>query len=164
MSKQKNLLDFFKVLSKDETLMRLLYYTSKNTLDSPLSPSKPNLINTDIYRSDIIKQRLLRAANADGLVIGNEGICRICMYMGSATRTVNDKVYRQRINIDVFVHISKYEAIDNRSTLIIDRINKLILGKKITGMGKVQKLDSSPMTAPEGYVGFTNVYSFWSAS
>ncbi|MGM9986061.1 MAG: hypothetical protein ACI35O_02425 [Bacillaceae bacterium] len=164
MSKQKNLLDFFKVLSKDETLMRLLYYTSKNSLDSPLSPTKPNLINTDIYINNIMKQRLLRSANADGLVIGNEGICRICMYMGTATRTANEKIYRQRINIDVFVNINKYEVIDNRSTLIIDRINKLILGKKITGMGRVQKLDSSPIAAPEGYVGFTNVYSFWSAS
>ena len=157
-----NMIDFYKVLIKDEPLMRLLYYPAKNTTDDPLSKSKPNLIDTDIYRNDILKQRILRAPNADGLVENNEGICRICMYMGTSTRTENIYMFNQRIVFDIFVNIQKYEMVDSRSMRIIDRLNEIVNDEPVTGMGACTNVTFAPITAPVGYIGYTSEFMFGS--
>ena len=162
MALYQNLVDFFNVIAKDEDLIRLLYYPAKNSLDDPLAKSKANLFGTDIYRNDILKQRILRAPKANELVDKNEGICRICMYMGSSTRTFNNRTFNQRINFDVFVNIDRYEIVDCRSMRIIDRLNHLVNNKPITGMGKVQSVTFAPIAAPEGYIGYTSEYMFGS--
>lgn len=160
MALYENLSDFFDVIINDEDLMRLIYYPAKNTTDDPLSPKKANLVNSDVYFQDILKQRVLRAPKADGLVENNNAICRICMYMGTSTRTFNVIAFNQRINIDVFVHIDKYEMVDSRSMRIIDRLNQIINNSRVSGMGKVQSVTFAPITAPQGYIGYTSEYMF----
>lgn len=159
----KNMVDFFKIVSNDETLMRLLYYKSQNALDDPLSPSKSNLLNTNIYRSDIMPLRLKRAPKINDLLPNNTPICRLCVYMGAASKTMNHRIFKQRIVIDVFVHIDEYEVKDGRSLKIIDRLDELMLNKRITGFGDIESAAFSPIAnAPDGYIGYQNVYSFGS--
>ena len=156
------MIDFYKEIIKDEPLIRLLYYPAKNTNDDPLSPSKPNSINTDVYRNDILKQRILRAPNATGLVNNNEGICRICMYMGTSTRTSSEYLFNQRIVFDIFVNIEKYELVDSRSLRIIDRLDEIVNDEPVTGLGVCTNVAFSPITAPVGYIGYTSEFMFGS--
>ena len=162
MALYNNMIDFYKVIIKDEKLMRLLYYPAKNTADDPLSKSKPNLIGTDIYHKDILKQRILRAPNADGLVPGNDGICRICMYMGTSTRTSSIYMFNQRIVFDIFVNLEKYEVVDSRSMRIIDRLNEIVNDEPVTGLGACTSVTFAPITAPVGYIGYTSEFIFGS--
>lgn len=158
-----NMADFYQLIKSDEQLLRLLYYKPSNGNDDPLSPTKPNLKNSTIYRDDILKYRMKRAPKIDDIIPKNAPICRLCMYMGSSTRTANVKAFKQRIIFDVFVHIDGYENIDSRSLKIIDRLNEIVNEQHISGMGTVESAAFTPIgNAPEGYIGYQSVFSFGS--
>ena len=152
--------DFFKKVTRDEQLIRLVHYKPSSGLDDPLSPTKPNLFGTTTYYNVISKKNFIRAPKATDLTEGG-GICRICMYIGSSSRTGNMKVYNQEIVFDVLVHIVDFEEKDSRSLRIIDRLTDLLQEEHITGVGKVVAARTSvPIGAPEGYIAYRNTFTF----
>ena len=154
----KYLDDFYVRVSQDETISRYLTYKPKNALDDPLSPTKSNIVGTDRHNT-VLQRNILPIPKNDD--IETESICRICMYMGSSTRTSNAYSYRHRVVIDTFVHIDTFENVDGRLGKISDQLDKLLVNKHVTGMGKAENIDSGEIAAPRGYVGYRNVYSFW---
>lgn len=152
--------NFFKRVTTDEPLLRLLYYKPTSGNDDALSPKKPNLHATDVYYKTILKTNFKRAPKANDLTEGG-GICRICMYIGASSRTSNLKVYEQNIHFDVLVHIEDFENKDSRSIRIVDRLSELLSEEQISGIGKVKNSRTSePINAPEGYIGYRNTFTF----
>ena len=154
----KYLDDFYVRVSQDETILRYLTYKPTNASDNPLSPTKPNIVGTARHDAILGRNILPIPKNDD---IESDSICRICMYMGSSTRTSNPFNYRHRVVIDTFVHNETFENVDGRLGKITDQLDNLLVNKHVTGMGKVENIDSGEIAAPRGYVGYRNVYSFW---
>jgi hypothetical protein len=144
------------ILSNDEHLLRLLYYHPKNYSDDPLSPSKPNVkdIDTDwSIRRDIIKKsKVVKDLTAD------TKINRVLIYAGRRIPyRGNYMLADQEIVIDNLVRIED-DDVDFRQLKINDRINDLIFNQKITNFGKVTCESSSPIAAPDGFVGYRLIY------
>lgn len=164
MSKYDHLINFFKVISQDDKLLRLLVHRSKNISDDPLSPSKPNIVGSSEH-INVIKENIIRAPKFTDLP--NKAICRLCVYLGhnlkNRNRMKSEKVFIQEIVIDVYVHIDEYEVIDIRSLKICDRLNDLLYDQRISGVSKVDSPETySIPNAPEGYIGYKMIFSFGS--
>lgn len=154
MNLRKNLIDIFNRVGNDETLLRLLYYTS-----DPLNPSKQDVKSLPDFNS-IRRERIMRSPKTDDLT--TKAICRLCMYMGN--RTPNNQAYaNQDIVFDVYAHIDQYDKNDARALWICDRINELLSMERVTGIGKMlsDRMLIIP-NAPSGYIGYKLVYTFGS--
>lgn len=161
MGLHKNILDFYKLLSVDETILRLLYYTPENGLDDPLDKNKDNLVESDIHW-DIVADRIIHAPKTDDLN-ADKPICRLCVYPGDRLRSKNKAVHNQAIICDVFSNLKDYESVDLRSAAIVDRLDELIEGQRITGIGKVESSRAGNLyNAPKGYFGYRVEYTFGS--
>jgi hypothetical protein len=154
MNLRKNLIDIFNRVGNDETLLRLLYYTS-----DPLNPSKQDVKSLPDFNS-IRRERIMRSPKTDDLT--TKSICRLCMYMGN--RTPSNQAYaNQDIVFDVYAHIDQYDKNDARALWICDRINELLSMERVTGIGKMlsDRMLIIP-NAPSGYIGYKLVYTFGS--
>lgn len=161
MGLHKNILDFYKLLSVDETILRLLYYAPKNGNDNPLDPSKPNIVDSDIHW-EIVDDRIIHAPKTDDLN-ADKPICRLCVYPGNRQRTRNVAVHSQVIICDIFTNLSDYESVDLRSASIVDRLDELIEGQRVTGIGKVESSRAGNLyNSPKGYFGYRVEYEFGS--
>lgn len=154
----ENLVDIFKVIANDNELLRLLYYPS-----DPLNSNKSEIKDLPDF-DEIISNSIIRAPKIND--IQNEDtkkICRICMYFGNGNNTSNVRVDDQDVVFDVYTHIDTYEINEARSLKIIDRINKLITLKNITGFGKMRSsrrfIIGNP---PNGYLGYKITFTFGS--
>lgn len=157
MKLRQNIADFFKVLSADEELCRLLAYKPKNALDNPLSPTKPNVLTSSEYHS-LISQRLLMSPKTNDL--DSTPMNRICIYLGHRSNQSGSwEVKNQDVVIDVYSHIDDFDAVDTRCLWICEKINELVENKHITGIGKVfnQNIYVIP-NAPSGYIGYKMIY------
>ncbi len=153
----ENLVDIFKVFTSDKKMLRLLYHPS-----NPLDPSLPDIDTLENF-SDIKKERLLRAPKTDDLT--STDICRICMYFGNGSYTLNERVEAQDVIFDVYTHIDTFEMNEARSLKIIDHINHLFKLKYITGIGKMKSSRRGIIgNPPNGYIGYRIVYTFGSST
>lgn len=158
---RENLQAFYKALTSDETILRLLYYKPANATDNPLDSSKTNFSDMSVEEKwSIIFDRVMTTPTYNGL--DTSPICRICFYAGRRSNTNNYKVADQKIIFDIFTHF-EYDSVDLRNSWICDRINELIFDKGITGIGKVTFVDGDGIASPEGYTGYRLVYSIGSA-
>lgn len=150
----ENLIDIFKVVGNDETLLRLLYYK-----DNPLDETKTNVKDLDDFIA-IRTERILRSPKADDLT--DNRICRICMYFGNGSN-VNDKVTNQDVCFEVYAHIDEYDLNDARALLLVDRVNGLINDSNITGIGRMRTSRRRVIgNAPKGYIGYWLSFEFGS--
>jgi hypothetical protein len=155
---RENIQDIYGVLISDETLLRLLYYLPEDANDSPLSPTKQNILSMpELEKWSIISDVIKTSAKTDDLTFTPK--CRLFIYPGRRGSTNNYLFADQRIIFDVLVHFD-YEDVDLRLEWICDTVNELIFNQRITGMGKVLFEIGEKISAPEGYVGYRLIYSF----
>lgn len=162
MRMKDNLSDVYKVLTSDETLLRLLYYLPSSSLDDPLSTDKANILDMENHW-DIINNVIMPTFKTDDL---NENPkCRLMVCPGNRNSTGNYLLSEQEIVFAIFVHID-FDKADLRLSWICDRINELMNNKQITGIGKVRFLSGRPISIRGNiyYVGYELVYVFGSAS
>ena len=161
MRMRDNLIDIYKVLTTDETLLRLLFYLPENANDHPLDETEENILDKEIgERWEIIQDRIKKTPNVSGL--DEEPKCRILFYPGRRRTTGNYLVANQIIVMDVLAHYY-YEDVDMRNSWICDRLNELMFDKRITGLGKINFVDGNQISAPENYVGYRLTYAFGSS-
>lgn len=151
--------DIYKLLTGDETLLRLLYYKPQNALDNPQSTSKTNVLSMN-NKWDIILDRIKTVPKTDDLI--NEAKCRLLFYPGKRSSTRNYLFAGQEIVFDIMVHF-EFEEVDLRQESILDRLNELICNEKITGIGKTIFKGGGQISAPEKYVGYRVIYSIGSS-
>lgn len=152
---RQNLIDIFKYVAFDEPLNRMLYHKIK-----PLDISNPDVTSMKDFPK-IQDERIIRSPKTSGLT--DNPICRICMYIGARTNQYNMKMANQDIVFDVYAHIDEFDSKDARSLMICDRINEIIQGKHITGVGKMESYKMFIIgNAPSGYIGYKMVFSFGS--
>lgn len=158
MGMYKNINDVMKLFYHDETLLRLLYYPPTNyaNIPDPLDDSLEDMLEKDkdwSIRLDRIKN------SSESKDLEDEPICRIYVYAGRREPTQNYQVATQEIVVDVLCH-NDFENGDLRSMRISDRINDLLVSERITGMGKIDYVNGTPIAAPDGYCGYRHVYVF----
>lgn len=166
MSKmRKNIQDIYKVLSTDETLLRLLHYignTNDSDANSPLNSSKPNILDMAIATKwDIIQDVIKTSKKVKDLDSTKK--CRVLIYPGKRSGTRNYLMADQKFIIDVLVEMD-INDVDQRMAWICDTINDLIFDQKVTGVGKIGFEDGGQIGAPEGYEGYRLIYEFGSVN
>jgi hypothetical protein len=162
MNMRDNIGAFYRLLTTDETLLRLLFYKPTNANDSPLLESKVNILTKPtLEKWQIINGLIFTTPKTDDLTTTPQ--CRLMLYPGRRKGTSNYLVADQLIVIDVLVHFD-FENVDLRMEWICDRVNELIFDKRVTGIGKVEFEDGSPIASPVGYVGFRMVYKIGSVN
>jgi hypothetical protein len=159
MKMREHLQKLYKVLTQDETLLRLLYLKPQNAADNPLDPAKPNILS----RSDkwVIIDDVIKTAEVVSDLDTSEK-CRVLMYAGRRNPTRNYLFSDQDFVFDVLVHAKAFDSVDQRLSWICDRVNELLFDKRVTGIGKVEFKSGTPIGSPNGYSGYRLVYSFGS--
>jgi hypothetical protein len=146
--------DTFSVLIQDETLKRLLWYPPKDSINpDPLSPTLPNISDGDL-NWQVIEDRILINSKSDDLAENPK--CRIYLYLGDVNSTGHLVMVKQEIVIDVLWH----ELFDNdlRFDSISQRLNDLLVGKHITGIGRMTYYDGMPINSPKNYSGYRHLF------
>jgi hypothetical protein len=152
--------DIFKVLTSDETLLRLLYYKPVNYFDDPLDAAKANILDKQpVDRWEIINDLIYATPKTDDLTSAAK--CRLFFYPGRRSSTSNYLFSTQEVIFDVLVHFD-YENVDQRMSWVADRINDLLCNQRVTGFGKVEFKSGSPISSPTGYVGYRLIYGIGS--
>lgn len=156
-----HLIDIFEKLYFDEELLRLLYYPPENLaldIPDPLSPTLPNILDLPIKDQwEIRKDRISKTPKSEDLT--KNRICRLYIYAGNRRpQSGNYSAAAQDIKVDILCHYTFEE--DLRSMRISDRVNKLLVNKPITGMGKMEYVNGNPAAAPNDYVKFQHLYRF----
>lgn len=150
----------YKILTHDETLLRLLHYPSsddrKGTPD-PLDISYPDIVGSDVHW-DIVEESIKtfnKPSNIEETVIN-----RIYLYAGRRRSTFGSYLQAsQELRIDIFVN-EKFDG-DLRFPWLIDRVNELIALEHIDGIyGKLDFAGGDPRQAPIGYSLYESVYVY----
>lgn len=152
------ILDTFNVLVGSENLKRLLWYPPedliKNTPD-PLSPELPNIGDYEALNWKVIDDRILLNSKSDDLA--DEPKCRIYLYLGDRRPSENNRMVKQEIIIDVLWH--ELFDVDSRFNSITKILNRMLINKRITGVGKMSYLDGSVINSPKNYSGYRHIFS-----
>jgi len=151
--------DTFDVLISSEKLKRLLWYPPENLIDNtpnPLSlaPALPNISDNEELNWRVIDDRILLNSKSDDLA--KDAKCRIYLYLGGRNMTSNPMFVTQEIIVDVLWN----ELFDNdlRFDSITETLQQLLIGKYITGIGKMSYYDGSPINTPKNYSGYRHIY------
>jgi hypothetical protein len=149
--------DVYTVLISSENLKRLLWYHPEDMLTDnppPLSPTLPDISSDEEINWKVIDDRIIKNYKTDDLATDQK--CRLYLYLGSRDRTDNSSIASQKIIVDILWH-DIFEN-DNRSSLIEKELRKLLVGKRITGIGKMKYYDGDPISAPPNYQGYRHIY------
>lgn len=162
MSKmRKNIQDIYKVLVNDETLLRLLHYidnTDDSDANSPLNPSKPNILDMAIATKwDIIQDVIKTTPKIDDL--DSDKKCRVLIFPGDRRGTGNYLISNQKFIFDIFIHVD-IDNVDQRLSWVCDCLNELICNERITGMGKILFIDGKNILSIKNYIGYRLIYEF----
>jgi hypothetical protein len=155
---REHLQKLYKVLTQDETLLRLLYLKPQNAADNPLDPAKPNILS----RSDkwTIIDDVIKTAEVVSDLDTTEK-CRILMYAGRRNSTGNYLISNQDFIFDVLVHSKSFDAVDQRLSWICDRLNELLFNQNIpTMLGVILFKSGTAIGAPNNYSGYRLIYEF----
>ena len=163
---RENLKDIYRVLTTDETLLRLLHYKPEDANDDPLDVSKPNILDmSDADKWGIINDKIVTTYKVTDLV-DKDPKCRILFYPGRRSGTGNYMMASQDIVIDVFVHMS-FDIVDLRLSWICDRLSDLLFKKDVTGANKMSFREGRNVRTnkdADSYVGYEMVYHFGSVN
>jgi hypothetical protein len=158
MKMRKAQVDIFKLLSNNETLLRLLIYLPSSAADDPLDPSKLNILDMEEQEKwKLINDRILFTPTHVGL--DQDPKCRICFFHSRRDTNRSNVIANQSFNLDVFTHY-KFNNVDQRLAWICDTLDEMFANQNITGIGKCIPLPSRELSAPTEYVGFRLVYEF----
>lgn len=156
----KNIKDIVQVLRNDETLLRLLHYRPEDHYKKIPDPLDGLLEDILVIDTDwTIRDKVLKTA-AKAEELEDKPLCRVYLYAGRRDKDTNYLLANQQIIIDILCHID-FEK-DLRSMRISDRINELLVHERITGIGKVEYIQGSPIPVPNNYVGYRHIYTFGS--
>lgn len=148
----------YKLLRKDDELLRLLYYPPQRTTDDPdpLSKELDDIVGKPIDEYwDIVDNHILLTSKSDDLE--KNAICRIYVYTGKIKPSFRNKLtIKQEIVIDVFVH-HMYE-VDQRLEMIADQLSDVLFSSRVGGLGTVDYRDGYDFTAPKGYQAYRHIY------
>jgi hypothetical protein len=150
--------DVYTVLIANEKLKRLLWYPPEDLLTdtpSPLSPTLPIIGNSETLNWKVIEDRILLNSKSDDLVDGNP-ICRLYLYLGDVNTTGHSVFIKQEIIVDILWH--EMFTVDSRLDSITQTLKSLLVGKHITGIGKMEYNDGMPINAPKNYSGYRHVF------
>lgn len=163
MGMYQNIQDILKVLWYDEELLRLLYYKPEdirtNTPD-PLSSTLPSIMDKPEIEQWDIRDKVIMLTPKDDNIIGDRK-CVLFVYLGDRrSDRRNYAMADQNIIFDVFCHVD-FENGDMRTARIGDRLNKLFIAERVTGIGKMQ-FDSvrAISRVPSQYVAYRHTYEF----
>lgn len=151
------ILDTFNVLTASENLKRLLWYPPQDLISNtpdPLSPEIPNIGDYEALNWSVIEDRILLNSKSDDLA--DEPKCRIYLYLGGRNTTNNPYYFHQEVIIDVLWH-ELFDA-DLRFDAIGKCLNDLLVGKRITGIGKMEYLDGTNINTPKNYSGYRHIF------
>lgn len=147
------------VLRADDELVKLLYFLPKNLSSTnpvekldPLDRTLPtDIIQLSAIRDDRIKQTYKQSDYQSTVT------CKILVYAGRRVSNRNSYLIAdQEIVIDILSH-NDYEK-DYRSTRISDRLNELLVDKRIVGFGAIRYVDGVNINAPNEYSGYRTVF------
>lgn len=150
--------DTFNVLIGSENLKRLLWYPPADILTNipdPLSLELPNISDDENINWKVIEDRILLTSKSDDLA--NEPKCRVYLYLGNRRPSSDNMLMvKQEIIIDVLWH----ELFDNdlRFDAVSKTLNRLLLNKRITGVGKMTYYNGDNINAPQNYQGYRHIY------
>lgn len=161
MRMRENLMDIYKVLINDETLLRLLYYKPSNMNDDPLSLDKPNILDKpDLDKWNIINDLIVPSVKVTDLDETEK--CRVLIFPADRNSAKQNYYFSdQRIIVDVLTHVA-FDSVDFRNSWICDRINDLLFNEHVTGIGKMNFIGGKAINAPNNYVGYRLMYEFYS--
>jgi hypothetical protein len=156
---KKYTLDISNIFYNDEMILRLLTYKPKNRLDDPLDPSKDNILDKDEdAKWKIIDDCIMTAPKTSDLE--KNAKCRLFIYPGVRRPTDTNFLFaNQQINFDVLTH-ADFQNMDLRNEWICERVNELVFGERLAGVGKVLFKGGQPINAPKDYQGYRLVYEF----
>ncbi|MED1863231.1 hypothetical protein P4V41_07165 [Fictibacillus nanhaiensis] len=156
---KKYTLDISNRFYNDEIILRLLHYKPKNRLDDPLDPSKNDILSKDEDEKwDIIDAHIMTAPKISDLE--KKAMCRLFIYPGVRRPTDKNFLFaNQQFNFDVLTH-SDFQNMDLRNEWICERVNELVFGQRIAGLGQVLFKGGQPINAPKDYQGYRLVYEF----
>ncbi|MCA1021645.1 hypothetical protein [Halobacillus litoralis] len=158
MKMREYLQEFYKLFSTDEILLRLLHYKPEDSMDDPLSPNKPNILDMPIQDRYEIIDTLMKFTPTTEDLTKKSSTCRLFFYPSRRGNTTNYAIADQNIKFDVFVHMD-FNDKDMRLAWICDHINDLLFDKHITGMKKLSFVGGNEIGAPEGYTAFQLIYN-----
>lgn len=157
---RENIQDIYKVLTSSETLLRLLHYIPEDKSDLPLDPEKQNILDMDeLEKWKIIESLIIPTEKSDSLL--TEPKCILFFYPGQRKSTGNYLAAKQAIFFEWYVPYTT-EILDQRMEWIADTINDLVFNKSITGLNKIKHEFGGRVQAPNGFVGYSLIYSFGS--
>ncbi len=164
MKMKSYLQNIYKILSQDETLLRLLYYKPVNALDNPLSTDKDNILDKPTDELfEFIDDRIRFTPTVEGL--DQNPICRIFFY--PSTRSTNSRNYAvadQDIKVDIFVH-REFNDKDMRLAWICDHLNDILFNEKVSNLGRVRLQTAKEYTNPvQGYLAYSFTYELGSVN
>jgi|SRR5690625_779959 len=155
---RQHILEIFDALTTDESLLRLLYYPSKNLMDDPLDSNKTDILSMDRREiSEIIDDRVKFTPNTDALDESKK--CRICYYAGDRRKTANKYSMDQEVVFDVITH-RHFQETDLRLYRIVERIDYIIKNSNFSAFGEVAEVDGHPFSVNEEYLGYRVIYEF----
>ena len=157
MEMKKCIQDIYKVLSTDENLLRLLYYSNPvNALDSPLDPTKSNILNME-DKWDIIFDLIQTSPKVSDLDSVNK--CRLLIYPGRRSSTGSYLIGSQEFVFDILVNMEA-DLIDQRLSWVCDTVNELLFNERIAGFGKMMFKSGGNINCPSEYVAYRLIYEF----
>jgi hypothetical protein len=145
------------VLINSENLKRLLWYPPEDILTNtpePLSPSLSNITDNEELNWQIIDDRILLNSKSDDLA--DEPKCRLYLYLGDVHATNHTHYIKQDIVVDVLWH-EIFDA-DLRFDSISQTLKSFLVGKYITGIGKMEYYDGMPIGSPKNYSGYRHIF------
>lgn len=159
MNMRENLIRVYRKLMADEELLRLLYYKPENSVDDPLDPLKENVLDKpETEKWDIIEDVIAKTENLDGM--DEDRKCRVLMYLSTRRPSGgNYWVSDQDLVLDVVVH-KDFDDKDFRMAWISDKLNEILFNNHVAGTGKLRFVNGTPISVPDGYVGYRLIYSF----
>lgn len=161
MELEKYSREIFKALNSDETLLRLLHYKPISKLDNPLDPTKPNILEKQADEKwTIIDDCIVNAPKISDLEATSKS--RLFYYAGYGRGSNNNYLFsNQEFCFEVFTHYD-FQMMDRRNEKICDRLNEILFGKNLAGLGKFLFRERHPVKAPKDYLGYKLVYEFTS--
>lgn len=154
----------FKLLSTDETFLRLIIYKPNSPTDDPLDPNKPNIMDMDVTdRYNYINDRIVFTPSTDNL--DKDPKCRVVISTGKrSTYKNNFQIASQQLIFDVLAH-KDFNDVDVRCNWICDYINDLMFNKRIVGVKEVRDVSGSPLNVGvKNYIGYQLVFDLGSGN
>lgn len=147
------------ILSNDEILLRLLYYLPKDAHNpAPLSDELENILEMNGEEKwNIIEERIVIGEKTSNLE--DIELCKVYISMGRRRPHLgNMLLVKQEIIVSINTH-ENYSS-DARLDWIKERINLLLLNKRVAGIGGLDLASGDPRVASRQYQRYDMVFVY----